>query len=307
MSDERPFESPGVGGQGSGISGPNSPNSPNSLNSPISPNSPNSRLSRPVVMAVGGFDPSGGAGVLADIKTIAAMGCYGVASVTSLTVQNTVGVYGVYHQTAQLVGAQVHVLFEDFDVTAVKTGMLPSVETVREVARQLASKSHTWIVVDPVLRSSSEFDLAGNARQAIATELFPLSTLVTPNCEEAEALTGVQVNDRKSMGIAARKILDLGAAAVLVKGGDIQLGEDAVDLLLSRQGAIEIAGPRINSRNTHGTGCTLASAIACLLARGFDLETAVRTAKSYVAEAIRTAPGLGKGFGPLNHFEKCLS
>jgi hydroxymethylpyrimidine/phosphomethylpyrimidine kinase len=258
-------------------------------------------------MAVGGFDPSGGAGILADTKTISAMRCYGVAAVTALTVQNTVGVYGVYHQMAQLVGAQMQVLFDDFDVHAVKTGMLPSVETVREVARQLASRSHLWIVVDPVLRSSTGFDLAASARQAIAIELFPLSTLVTPNCAEAEAITGVQVKDQRSMETAARKILELGAAAVLVKGGDLQLGENAVDLLLSRKGAVEIAGPRINSRHTHGTGCTLASAIACLLARGVDLESAVRTAKGYVAEAIRTAPGLGKGFGPLNHFEKFLS
>jgi len=235
------------------------------------------------------------------------MGCYGVASVTSLTVQNTVGVYGVYHQTAQLIGAQMQVLFDDFDVHAVKTGMLPSVETVREVGRQLASRSHLWIVVDPVLTSTTGFNLAASARHAIATELFPLSTLVTPNCAEAEAITGVPVRDRKSMETAGRKMLDLGARAVLVKGGDLQLGEDAVELLVSGQGAVEITGPRINSRNTHGTGCTLASAIACLLARGSDLETAVRSAKSYVAEAIRTAPGLGKGFGPLNHFEKCLS
>ena len=261
----------------------------------------------PVVMAVGGFDPSGGAGLLADIKTIAAMGCYGVAAVTSLTVQNTVGVYDACHQAARLVGAQLHVLFDDFEVRAVKTGMLPSVETVEEVASQLTGRGQTLLVVDPVLRSSTGSDLAASAREAITSLLFPLSTLVTPNCAEAFAITGIEVSDRKSMATAARKILGIGAAAVLVKGGDLQLGEESVDLLLTQQDQIEITGPRIASRNTHGTGCTLASAIASLLSRGFDLETAIRTAKTYVAEGIKSAPGLGKGFGPLNHFPKCLS
>jgi hydroxymethylpyrimidine/phosphomethylpyrimidine kinase len=258
-------------------------------------------------MAVGGFDPSGGAGVLADIKTIAAMRCYGVAAVTSLTVQNTTGVLAAYHQTAETVGEQMQALFDDLDVRAVKTGMLPSLAIVREVARLLALRSHLTIVLDPVLRSSTGFDLAAAGLQAAIGELFPLARLVTPNIAEAEAITGVHIKDRKSMATAASKILDLGPAAVLVKGGDLQLGEESVDLFLDRNGPVEITGPRISSRNTHGTGCTLASAIACLLVRGVELLTAVRAAKSYVADAIRTGPGLGKGFGPLNHFAKCLS
>jgi hydroxymethylpyrimidine/phosphomethylpyrimidine kinase len=261
----------------------------------------------PVVMAVGGFDPSGGAGVLADIKTIAAMHCYGVAAVTSLTVQNTARVVGASHQTAETVGAQMQVLFDDFDVTAVKTGMLPSPETVAEVTRQLAIRPHLVLVIDPVLRSTSGSDLAAGGLQSIVTGLFPLADLVTPNISEAEAITGISINDSTSMEAAARRIFHLGPAAVLVKGGDLPSDQDAIDFLVDRNGVVEITGPRIASRNTHGTGCTLASAIASLLARGVDLETAVRTAKSYVARAITTAPDLGKGFGPLNHFEKCLS
>lgn len=261
----------------------------------------------PVVMAVGGFDPSGGAGVLADIKTIAAMRCYGVAAVTSLTVQNTAQVRGARHQTAETVGAQMQVLFDDFDVTAVKTGMLPSPETVSEVARQISLRTHLVLVIDPVLRSSTGFDLAAPGLQAIVSDLFPLADLVTPNISEARAITGISISGSTSMEASARRILELGPAAVLIKGGHLPSDQDAVDLLVDRNRAVEISGPRIASRNTHGTGCTLASAIASLLARGVDLETAVRTAKSYVARAIQTAPDLGKGFGPLNHFEKCLS
>ena len=258
-------------------------------------------------MAVGGFDPSGGAGVLADIKTIAAMDCYGVAAVTSLTVQNTARVLGTRHQPAGIVGAQMQVLFDDFEVAAVKTGMLPSPEAVIEVARQLALRTDLILVIDPVLRSSTGFDLAAQGLQVIVSNLFPLADLVTPNISEAEAITGISIKDSTSMESSGRRILELGPAAVLVKGGDLPSGQDAIDVLVDRNGVVEISGPRIASRNTHGTGCTLASAIASLLARGADLETAVRAAKSYVARAIVTAPDLGKGFGPLNHFEKCLS
>jgi len=267
--------------------------------------SPASQL--PVVMAVGGFDPSAGAGVLADIKTIAAMGCYGVAAVTSLTVQNTVGVYGAYHQTAETVGSQMQVLLDDFDIPAVKTGMLPSIEIISEVARRLQAAIPRAIVVDPVFRSSTGFDLATSGLQAMVDYLFPLATLVTPNIAEAQLITGIAINDPEAMRRSAMRILELGPAAVLLKGGDLKLPGIALDVLVDRNGLVEIAGPRLESRNTHGTGCTLASAIAAQLARASDLEKAVRTAKSYVAEAIRTAPGLGKGSGPLNHFEKCLS
>jgi hydroxymethylpyrimidine kinase/phosphomethylpyrimidine kinase len=278
---------------------------PNSVIVKTEPGAPDSEF--PVVMAVGGFDPSGGAGVLADIKTIAAMHCYGVAAVTSLTVQNTTGVLGAFHQNAETVGAQIEVLFDDFNVTAVKTGMLPSAEIVKEVARQITLRAQIPLVIDPVIRSSTGFDLAAAGLQAILTDLFPLADVVTPNIFEAEAITGVRVRDSESMEYCARRIMELGPDAVLVKGGDLGAGQDAIDVLVDRNGAIEIAGPRIHSPNTHGTGCTLASAIACWLARGVDLETAVRSAKSYVTRAIKTAPDLGKGFGPLNHFEKCLS
>jgi hydroxymethylpyrimidine kinase/phosphomethylpyrimidine kinase len=290
--------------QPASLSSPDSMNSPNSLDPLDSLDSLDSRL--PVVMTVGGFDPSAGAGVLADIKTIAAMRCYGVAVVTSITAQNTIAVYNAYHLTLHSVGHQMEALFDDFDVRAVKTGMLPSAQIVSEVARQLRNRSRLDIVVDPVLRASTGFDLSENSLQTIVSELFPLASLVTPNIHETEMIAGIRIKDSHSIAEAAQRIIELGAAAVLIKGGDLE-SEKATDVLLHRNGPVEIAGPRISSRNTHGTGCTLASAIACLLARGVDLELAVRTAKSYVAEAIRTAPGLGKGFGPLNHFPKFLS
>jgi hydroxymethylpyrimidine kinase/phosphomethylpyrimidine kinase len=257
-------------------------------------------------MAIGGFDPSAGAGILADIKTIAAMQCYGVAVVTSLTAQNTMAVYNTYHQTPEFVGHQMDVLFDDFDVSAVKTGMLPSAAIVSEVARRLRNRKGLRIVVDPVVRASTGFDLAASGLKAIISELVPLAGLATPNIHEAELVTGIKIKDVLSAGAAARKFVELGAAAVLIKGGDLE-SQDAADFMFDGSRLVELAGPRIDSTNTHGTGCALASAVAGLLARGVELETAVRTAKNYVAEAIRTAPGLGKGFGPLNHFPKCLS
>jgi hydroxymethylpyrimidine/phosphomethylpyrimidine kinase len=315
MSDERLFNSLIRPDESSGdpTDSPESANLPDHKDSLNALNSSGSRLPTqdsglpPVVMAVGGFDPSAGAGVLADIKTIAAMYCYGVAAVTSLTVQNTAGVYGAYHQTAQTVGEQMDALFDDFDVSAVKTGMLPSVEIVREVARRLLTRRNLIVVVDPVLKSSTGSDLAASSVQAMVTELFPLADLVTPNIAEAQVITGIPVTSRRAMETSARRIVELGPTAVLVKGGDLPSEKQVVDVLWGRDGPIQIAGPRISSRSTHGTGCTLASAIASLLARGLGVEAAARSAKSYVANAIKSAPGLGKGFGPLNHFEKFLS
>jgi len=204
---------------------------------------------------------------LADIKTISAMRCYGVAVITSLTVQNTIGVYGAYHQTPEAVGRQMDALLDDFNVVAVKTGMLPSVEVVREVARRLRLSTGLPLIVDPVVRSSTGFDLAASGIEAIVRELFPLAALVTPNVAEAEIIAGVRVNDRASMRASAARILEMGPAAVLVKGGDLGC-EKASDVFVDRTGMTELIGPRIRSTNTHGTGCTLASAIASLLARG---------------------------------------
>jgi hydroxymethylpyrimidine/phosphomethylpyrimidine kinase len=258
----------------------------------------------PVVMAIGGLDPSAGAGVLADIKTISAFGCYGVVVVSSLTLQNTTGVYAAHHQPAAIVEGQIRPLFEDFDIAAIKTGMLPTRECVEQVADAIKAGGVRSLVVDPVVRSSSGRDLMENVADgidALIQRLFPLASLVTPNRFEAELITGIPIGDAWSLEQAARAILDKGPLAVLIKGGDAE-GPTSTDILLDSEGLLSIEDERIESKNTHGTGCTMASSIACLLARGVPLRESVKIAKRYVSQAIKTAPGLGRGYGPLNHF-----
>jgi hydroxymethylpyrimidine kinase/phosphomethylpyrimidine kinase len=254
------------------------------------------------ILTIAGFDPSAGAGVLADIKTMSAFGCYGVAAVTSLTLQNTEGVFGAYHQSSEAVTGQLAPLFDDFDIAAVKTGMLPSSDVIRAVASLIASGKVNRLVVDPVVRSTSGYDLIDDeALLSLIESLFPLASVVTPNRAEAERISGIRIIDRETMQRAATAIRDRGARAVLITGGDVQ-GSEATDLLLDAGGFFTYSAERIASRNTHGTGCTLSSALACLLARGASLREAIAQAKQYVVSAIQTAPGLGHGHGPLNHF-----
>lgn len=254
------------------------------------------------VLVVAGFDPSAGAGVLADTKAIAAFGCYGVVAVTSLTLQNTQGVYGAYHQTREAVLGQLDPLYDDFEIAAIKTGMLPTAEVIEAVAESVSSRSIGPVVVDPVVRSTSGYDLVDDAAlESLVKRLFPLASVVTPNAAEVERITGIKIKDRETMEKAARSMAALGPRAVLVKGGDMD-NERANDLLLDDEGTVLFSSERIRSTSTHGTGCTLASALACLLARGFSLREAVPIIKRYLVEAIRTAPGLGRGHGPLNHF-----
>lgn len=256
----------------------------------------------PVVLAIAGFDPSAGAGVLADIKTISAFGCYGLGVVTSLTIQNTREVLAANHQTSEAISGQLLPLFADFEIAAVKTGMLPTVEIVEEVADILSNNAVPLIVVDPVARSTSGYDLMSeDALAALINLLFPISSVVTPNWNEAERITRIAVRDEPSAEEAARAILALGPRAVLVKGGDAD-SANATDLLVDPEGAVWYRSRKIRSGNTHGTGCTLASALACLLARGGTIRESVPTAKQYIREAILTAPDLGNGQGPLNHF-----
>jgi hydroxymethylpyrimidine kinase/phosphomethylpyrimidine kinase len=258
----------------------------------------------PVALTIAGFDPSGGAGVVADVKTFTAFGCFATAAVTSLTFQNTTGVFGATHQTAADVRAQVLPIVEDFRVAGVKTGMLPTREVIREVARLLREThlSETSAVVDPVVRSTSGFDLIDDdALAALKSELLPLARLVTPNLPEAERLTGLEIKTEADMRRAAAALREMGARAVLVKGGHLTGGGDAVDLL-DDEGRVELfRAPRIHTDATHGTGCTLAAAVAACLARGMDLSPAVGAAKRFVTEAIRRSPQLGRGFSPVNH------
>jgi hydroxymethylpyrimidine/phosphomethylpyrimidine kinase len=255
------------------------------------------------VLVIAGLDPSGGAGVLADVKAIGALGAYGAAAVTSVTFQNTTGVFGAEHVTAEGVVAQIRPVLDDLRIDAVKTGMLPTAPVIRAVVEVLAELSERPIVIDPVVRSTSGFDLVDDeALTELRTGLLPLATVVTPNVVEAERLTGLEVRDEASMEAAARRLVDAGAGAALVKGGHLDLDGFAVDVLFDGRRTHRYAAPRIDTRNTHGTGCTLASAIAALLAQGAPLGEAIEHAKAYVTGAIRSAPGLGRGHGPLDHF-----
>lgn len=261
---------------------------------------PQGALTPRVALTIAGLDPSGGAGIIADVKTFTAFGCFAAAAVTSLTFQNTSGVYGAVHQTAESVRSQVVPVVEDYEVAGMKTGMLPSREVIREVARLLRETDLPEPVVDPVVRSTSGYDLIDDdALRALRDELLPLARIVTPNVPEAERLTGLRIRDEDDMRRAARAIRDMGASAVLVKGG--HLTGAALDLLDDGQTIKTFSGERIETTSTHGTGCTLAAGITACLARGASLEDAVASAKLYVTDAIRHAPSLGRGHGPINH------
>jgi len=254
-------------------------------------------------MTIAGLDPSGGAGLLADIKTISAFNCYGIAVVTSITVQNTQKVFQIHNQDAGIVRTQIETLSEDFEITAIKTGMLPTSEIVLEAAHAI-DKTNVVLVVDPVLVSSSGFNLCEEgAIDAVKASLLPLATVVTPNVAEAARLSGVDIHDDATMHRAAEEILKLGAKSVLITGGD--MGADySTDFLFDSEGAMTYRVERVVSTNTHGTGCTLASAIACLLVQGHSLRKSVPLAKQYVVDAIRGAHPHGRGNGPLNHFSR---
>ncbi len=262
------------------------------------------------VISIAGFDPSGGAGTLADVKTIAAMGCYGAAAVTSLTFQNTVAVYGASHQTAEVLRSQIEPVVNDLEVAAVKVGMIPTREMIEVAAEIIEKYELPNVVVDTVIRSSSGYDLIdAGATGFLIERLLPLADVITPNMAEAERLTGLEVKDLDGMKRAAARIHEMSVAtatgktarrAALVKGGHLET--EVTDVLFDGREFHIFAGPKIATRNTHGTGCTLSSAIAALLARGCEIPDAVARAKRYLSETLRAAPGIGHGAGPLNHF-----
>jgi len=254
-----------------------------------------------VVLTIAGLDPSGGAGIVADIKTIYALGGFPAAAITSITYQNTTGVFGAEHQTAATVRAQVEPVIRDLDVVAAKTGMLPTAEIVAEVARLFREEPLRPPVVDPVMVSTSGHDLIGDeAFQILKTQLLPVAGVVTPNIPEAERLAGFSIESEADMRRAAEAIRDLGARAVLVKGGHRAIQNQAVDVLLDESGRfVELREKYIEAGEIHGSGCTLSAAIAVSLGKGMTLEDAVRAAKEYVTKAIRTAPRIGHGARPL--------
>jgi len=253
----------------------------------------------PVALTVAGSDPSGGAGIQADLKTFHQFGVYGQAAITLITVQNSAGVRRVECLSADLVAQQFRAAIEDMTPGAVKTGALGNREIIEAVA-DVAAELGCPLVVDPVAVSKHGARLlAADAVDALKTLLLPGAFLLTPNLEEAEMLTGVPVRDVAGMYAAAEKLMAMGPRAVLVKGG--HLAGDAVDVLFYDGRRLEFTTPRIDTPHTHGTGCTYSAAITALLAKGEELESAVGKAKRYISEAIRTNPGLGRGAGPVNH------
>jgi hydroxymethylpyrimidine/phosphomethylpyrimidine kinase len=258
----------------------------------------------PRVLSIAGSDSGGGAGIQADLKTIAALGCYGMTAITALTAQNTLGVRSIHAVPLQILADQIDAVVEDIGVDAVKIGMLHSAETVRAVAAALQRHHLQKVVLDPVMIATSGAKLIDDTAVAVLVqELFPRAAVVTPNLDEAALLVGKPLASEADMEAAARQLLEMGANAALVKGGHLA-GDTVSDLLLARGAQpLWMHAPRIASGNTHGTGCTLSSAIASQLALGADLVAAVQAAREFVRGALQAGAPVrtGGGSGPLNH------
>ena len=254
------------------------------------------------VLVIAGSDSGGGAGLQADVKTVTALGGYAATAVTALTAQDTRAVHAVHDVPADFLRRQIAVLLADIGADAIKIGMLHRADTVQAVVEELKdAAARIPIVLDPVMAAKGgETLLQSAAVQALRRDLISLAALLTPNLPEAAVLAGRAIASLDDMVEAAASLMTLGPQAVLLKGGHLP-GDTVYDVLVSGAGTEVMSAPRIDSINTHGTGCTLASAVATGLAQGLDLRDAVRRARAYVAEAIRSAPGFGKGHGPLNH------
>ncbi len=254
------------------------------------------------VLIIAGSDPSGGAGIQADIKTVTALGGYAATAITALTVQNTKGVTGAHPTPPDIVLAQIDAVLSDIGADAIKIGMISDGDTAEQIAGKLATVAGAIpIVLDPVLVATSGDALAGeDVAGVLLKKLAPLCAIITPNTEEAKALTGAKVNNEDAMVAAGKALIKAGARAALITGGHME-GDAVKDVLVTADGERVFSNPRIETTSTHGTGCTLASAIATGLAQGLALQAAVKRAISYVHKAIRTAPGYGAGHGPLNH------
>ena len=253
-------------------------------------------------LTIAGSDSGGGAGIQADLKTFAAHGVYGVSAVTAITAQNTIGVTAVHAVPADVVVAQIEAVVSDIGADAAKTGMLLNAAIVEAVAATVEALEIPFLVVDPVMvAKSGDRLLEDDAVKAIKSELLRRAYVVTPNRPEAEVLAGITITTARDAREAARRIHHLGSTAVIVKGGHLA-GPDIVDILYDGREFFEFSGPRLDSSNTHGTGCTFGAAVAASLAHGRPLEEATRLAKSYVEQAIRHGHQLGHGHGPLDHF-----
>ena len=255
----------------------------------------------PTAMTIAGSDSGAGAGIQADLKTFAALGVYGTSVITAITAQNTMGVTGIHEIPVEMVAAQIEAVISDIGADAIKTGMLPSTEIIETVARELNHFRATKLVVDPVMvAKSGDRLLREDAVDALRRSMLPIATVVTPNIPEAETLASMRIESAEDARRAAKKIVGMGAKAVVIKGGHLQ--GSPVDILYDGREYREFDAPRIDTRNTHGTGCTFASAIAAGLAKGLDVADAVALAKGYVTEAITHSLDVGQGHGPLNHF-----
>jgi len=259
----------------------------------------------PIALTIAGSDSSGGAGIQADLKTFAALGVYGASVITALTAQNTKGVSGIHAVPADFVTAQIDAVFGDLDVKAVKIGMAAEPATIDAIAAGLTRWAPPHVVLDPVMvATSGDRLLAADAVEALRKKLIPRASLITPNLPEAAAL----LNEPVAAGEAAiesqgKRLLAMGCPAVLIKGGHGQ-GAESIDYFIDASGSRALAAPRIATKNTHGTGCSLSSAIAAGLAKGEELETAIRNAKAWISAAIAAADrfSVGHGHGPVHHF-----
>jgi hydroxymethylpyrimidine/phosphomethylpyrimidine kinase len=253
----------------------------------------------PVVLTIAGFDPSGGAGIAADLKTFAAHNCYGVAAITALTIQNTQGASAVHPMDAGLLKKSIEALFQDENIKAMKIGMLANRANAQVLRDVLEANASTPSVLDPVIRSSNGLELVDAAGlDLLRSHLLSRVTVITPNLDEASALTGMKIESVEEMKAAARKLVEMGAGAVVVTGGHL---ERAVDVFFDGSTLESFVGDRVKPDNTHGTGCTFSSAVASNLALGRQLYDSVMLAKAYVTEAIRKAYATGRGRMPLNH------
>jgi hydroxymethylpyrimidine/phosphomethylpyrimidine kinase len=255
-----------------------------------------------VALTIAGSDGSGGAGVQADLKTFQALGVYGVSAVTAVTVQNTQRVYTVQEIEPQIVHDQIACLFDDMAIHCVKIGMVSSSQLIHAVARALPQTACPPVVLDPVMVSSSGYDLLRpDARQTLIEQLLPLAAVVTPNIREAEILAGGKISNPEQMKAAACRIAEMGADRVVVTGGHLT-GDQATDILYDGRSFLRLDSRRLNTPDPHGTGCTFSAAIAAFMAKGVPFFDAVRRAKRYVSGAIAHCLSIGKGHGPTHHF-----
>jgi len=264
--------------------------------------SPSERTEPPVALTIAGSDSGGGAGIQADLKTFHAFGVFGTSAVTAVTAQNTIGVHGVHIVPPDLVARQIHVVCEDLAPAACKSGMLADAPTIEAVAATLSEVSIRHYVLDPVMvATSGDPLLRTDAVEALSSALLPLADVVTPNLDEASILTGIEVRTESDMRQAAARLVDSGCRAVLIKGGHLDAPE-IVDLLFDGESWCEWRAPKLSAGNAHGTGCTLSAGIAAGIALGRPLAEAVDRALAYTRRALATAPGLGAGSTPLNHW-----